>query len=223
MAKSPIYVFEAKLKESSVENVRKFSMVASSTKNLADLAYLLLAAYNLGGDHLFGFRGELSERTKTLIADILKSPFSREEDVNDLTYFNGEPKDYTDFYLPNPYDDFSHNPLISESVFESKLVHVLRELGQKLEFTYDFGDDWDFEVTLTEIITDEKLNRRLYPKLISGNGFDLEEDMGGVSGLEEAIEQGELLPFDMEMAQLRFRSHARWLKWVYEEQDDTDA
>jgi hypothetical protein len=222
MAKAAIYIFEAKLKDTRFENSRKIGIAATPMKTLADLAYTILSAYDIGGEHLFSFTRDLTEREK-MIAEIAISEKVKSPDYDGLTSFNGKAKNYYEYYLPNPEEDndFPRSRLISNSVFDAKLPKVMTEVGQTLEFTYDFGDNWDFEVTLTEIITDETVDRRSYPQLISGKGYPIEEDCGGVPGLEELIQQKLIEAFALDELRIRFRNNVQWLKYVYEVPQDS--
>lgn len=50
-------------------------------------------------------------------------------------------------------------------------------LNQKFVITYDFGDNWEFEITIKKII-DEKPSK--HPVILSGKGYGIIEDIGGI-------------------------------------------
>lgn len=56
--------------------------------------------------------------------------------------------------------------------------------GSKLNFNYDFGDNWRVSLTLEEIFEDKDLPGEELPRVIDGAGFGIVEDVGGVRGLE---------------------------------------
>ncbi len=58
--------------------------------------------------------------------------------------------------------------------------------GGKATYTYDFGDDWEHEVKLKDIIPSEKGTK--YPRCIDGKRACPPEDCGGIYGYEEFLE-----------------------------------
>ncbi|WP_077623272.1 plasmid pRiA4b ORF-3 family protein [Sediminibacillus massiliensis] len=57
-----------------------------------------------------------------------------------------------------------------------KLDKYIEKFGQFI-YTYDFGDNWQFEILLEEVVEDYHYG---YPTLISGQGTAPPEDVGGV-------------------------------------------
>ncbi len=57
-----------------------------------------------------------------------------------------------------------------------------------MEFQYDFGDNWCFNIVLEKIFEDESIRGRDLPKVIEGEGFGIIEDCGGTGGLEDIQE-----------------------------------
>lgn len=53
-----------------------------------------------------------------------------------------------------------------------------------LEYTYDFGDSWNFLITLEEIVYDYYFG---YPTLLSGSGEAPPEDVGGTEGFYDFL------------------------------------
>jgi hypothetical protein len=60
------------------------------------------------------------------------------------------------------------------------LARVLEEQGDRLIYTYDFGDDWDHEVTLEQELPAEPGS--VYPRCVAGKGACPPEDCGGAWG-----------------------------------------
>jgi hypothetical protein len=58
--------------------------------------------------------------------------------------------------------------------------------GNRAEYEYDFGDSWEHEVVLEEIV--ERLPRSKYPKCIAGARACPPEDCGGIWGYQELVE-----------------------------------
>jgi len=60
------------------------------------------------------------------------------------------------------------------------LARVLGEPGDRLIYTYDFGDDWDHDVVLEQELPTEPGAR--YPRCVAGKGACPPEDCGGPWG-----------------------------------------
>ena len=66
-----------------------------------------------------------------------------------------------------------------------KIDRYLEEYGS-LEYTYDFGDSWSILVTLEEIVHDYHFG---FPTLLDGEGETPPEDVGGVEGFKEFLDE----------------------------------
>lgn len=62
------------------------------------------------------------------------------------------------------------------------------KLGDKLFFTYDFGDNWEFQLKLEKILDPKDLNDPHIPRVVNGKCFGILEDIGGVYAMKEFIE-----------------------------------
>lgn len=69
---------------------------------------------------------------------------------------------------------------------EAVLCQVLQCLGDSLRYVYDFGDDWQHEVTLVAI-EQRELDLQQVVTLLSANGACPPEDVGGVSGYVQMV------------------------------------
>jgi len=68
----------------------------------------------------------------------------------------------------------------------ARLSDVLTEPGDKLRYTYDFGDDWEHDVVLEEVrptVSGERL-----PSCVAGKGACPPEDCGGAWGYADLKE-----------------------------------
>jgi hypothetical protein len=74
---------------------------------------------------------------------------------------------------------------------EFALADVLVEPGDRLRYTYDFGDDWEHEIRLEKVLPpDADLHGSAVPVCLAGKGACPPEDCGGVWGyasLKETI------------------------------------
>lgn len=65
-----------------------------------------------------------------------------------------------------------------------QLKSYFKKIGQKLNYIYDFGDDWQHIIELTDI-SDEHILR---PQLIGGKAQTPPEDCGGIDGYYHLVE-----------------------------------
>jgi len=63
---------------------------------------------------------------------------------------------------------------------ETALSEIFNKKGQKFHYIYDFGDNWDHQITLEKVLL-EKINQ---PVCLDGNGQCPPEDCGGAPGYE---------------------------------------
>jgi hypothetical protein len=66
-----------------------------------------------------------------------------------------------------------------------RLSQVLREPGDKVEYTYDFGDDWRHRVQLEKV--DEWAAGAPLARCLTGRRARPPEDCGGLRGFEEFL------------------------------------
>ncbi len=80
-----------------------------------------------------------------------------------------------------------------------KIDDVFKAVGDTLIFNYDFGDDWEFEISLKKII-DKAADDMKLPVILSGKGYGIIDDCGGVWGLSRikyAFQMGEGEDYEM--------------------------
>jgi len=68
---------------------------------------------------------------------------------------------------------------------KNKITEFLFSKGQKCIYTYDFGDNWEHEIEIIDILNREKIQ---YPKCIAGKRNCPPEDCGSIPGYEGIIE-----------------------------------
>ena len=69
------------------------------------------------------------------------------------------------------------------------LIETLNlEIDDKLYFTYDFGDNWEFQLKLEKILDPKDVNDPHIPRVLTGRCFGILEDIGGVYAMKEFIE-----------------------------------
>ncbi len=81
-----------------------------------------------------------------------------------------------------PDKEFENNDLD----VKNKITEFLIEKGQKALYTYDFGDNWEHEIEIVDVLKKEKGIR--YPKCLDGRRNGPPEDCGGIPGYEDVID-----------------------------------
>ena len=88
------------------------------------------------------------------------------------------------YYCRPDHFETDEVPPIDES--KTSLQNVLREVGQQMVYQYDFGDNWEHDVVLEEILASESATE--LPICLDGARHCPPEDVGGVSGYEGFLE-----------------------------------
>ena len=70
--------------------------------------------------------------------------------------------------------------------FGISVGQLLASPGQKLIYTYDFGDGWDHEIVLEKILTAEQAVR--VPQCLDGDKAGPPDDCGGVGGYADLLD-----------------------------------
>lgn len=179
MASKPIYQIYAELQEYEPKIWRRFQVMNDIT--VARLAYILMTLFEMQGSHLYLF--EVDELSNFI--------------VNNLEYYNKHIEDFKedDLFKIGQYgcifEDDDIIPRLDKRYRELKdakdikLKHILDDENERMEFQYDFGDNWRFNVILEKIFQDNNINGKELPRVIEGEGFGIIEDCGGVMGLED--------------------------------------
>lgn len=181
MASQPIYEFYAELKDYQPKIWRRFQV--SSNVTMARLGYILMTLFEMQASHLFcievptrkNFRISLRDRLgdeeyNQLFADDSLNEFEENSIFEIIT---------EDTYLYRDEDDKVHDA--SKHI----LKHTITSPHSKLSLIYDFGDNWNIDVTLERVFRDDNLPGRLLPRVLEGEGFGIIEDCGGILGLTE--------------------------------------
>jgi len=94
-------------------------------------------------------------------------------------------KDKTHFQLPDLENDRYDDKEYTDSR-EVPLSRVLFKPGDRLEYLYDFGDAWEHDIVLEEVLASEP--HRPYPLCLSGARACPPEDCGSTTGYENLVE-----------------------------------
>ena len=172
MASKPIYQIYVELQDYEPKIWRRFQVMNDIT--VAKLAYMLMALFEMQGSHLYLF--EVDELNNFIL--------------NHLEHYNKYMKDYDndEFFKVGQYgcifEDDNIIPRLDKRYRELKdakdikLKHILDEENERMEFQYDFGDNWRFNIILEKIFQDNNINGKDLPRVIEGEGFGIIEDCG---------------------------------------------
>lgn len=178
MASKPIYQIYAELEDYKPKIWRRFQVM--NDINMARLAYILMTLFEMKASHLYLF--EVDERINFII--------------NNLEYYNQHLEEFKedDFFKIGQYGCiFEEDDIIPrldkryrelKDAKDVKLKWILNRENEKMEFQYDFGDNWRFHIILEKIFEDENINGKELPRVIEAEGFGIVEDVGGTGGLE---------------------------------------
>lgn len=86
-------------------------------------------------------------------------------------------------YYGEPHPDFGFDV---EDEQEFQIYQIVNLPGDKFIYEYDFGDGWEHEIVLEEILASD--SEKEYPCCIKGKRHCPPEDVGGVWGYEGFLE-----------------------------------
>jgi hypothetical protein len=83
------------------------------------------------------------------------------------------------------FDDFDDIPHVIEER-QVKLGDLVSEVGERLFYVYDLGDEWRHEICVERVVGDPEASRR--PVCLDGQRACPPEDCGGIPGYEHLLE-----------------------------------
>ncbi|MDR1753352.1 MAG: plasmid pRiA4b ORF-3 family protein, partial [Eubacterium sp.] len=179
MASHPIYQFYAVLDDYKPKIWRRFQVTENIT--VARLGYILQVMFEMTASHLMAIEVPKGDN----FAQYMKA---KHPDLPPAT-----PNEYYDNLIwryeimdadLEPFSDPHRNVKVADATME-RLRHAVSEPKEKLNFNYDFGDDWWVSLTLEKVFVDKELPGSELPRVLEGAGFGIVEDVGGTSGLED--------------------------------------
>lgn len=235
MASHPIYQFYAELDDFKPKIWRRFQVMNDIT--VARLGYILQVLFEMEANHLMAievprdanFRAYMRKRHPDMEKDKIVSIYG---DAKDDAVWRYEMLDMED----DLYAELSPNIHVADAT-QTRLGHAVTEEGEKLSFSYDFGDGWHVSMRLEKVFEDKTLPGSELPRVMEGAGFGIVEDVGGVWGLEtlekafkkkkgEDYEQFsewlgvtdfDITAFDIEDMNFRLKKLPRIYKQIYED------
>ena len=120
-------------------------------KSLYNLADAIVGAFGFDFDHAFGFYNDLGwNYYKSLVRYEL----------------------FADMEMENAGMDWGDQPKAG-SVKRTKIFQAFTEPGQKMQFVFDYGDDWRFEIEVRDFA--EKARGVKYPRILDAKGVSPEQ------------------------------------------------
>jgi len=109
---------------------------------------------------------------------------------------------FGDFSITKPSEDDDWRDTVDAKSI--KISKLLKKVKDKLNYTYDYGDDWEHKITLEKIIGVIDINQKL-PTCIKGKRACPPEDCGGSWGYETLLET---------IADKNHPEHEEMLEWI---------
>lgn len=178
MTSQQIYQLRAELNNFEPKIHRTFQV--DSSMKMVNFGYLMMVLFEMEGYHLFSFNVPLVENFKICAGDFLET----KENQETLELLEKEGKK-VNISLINEKDFV---PVEGVDFIDAKgieLQNVIAEIGEKLEFLYDYTEGWSFDITLEKVEIATKKTLEEMPKILAGSGFGIIEHCGGVAGLAE--------------------------------------
>lgn len=97
-------------------------------------------------------------------------------------------EDYHMWVFETPSGDYgiANRELGHRSAVAKKLEAVAPRAGDRIRYTYDFGDDWEHDIVVEDVLSAEP--GVAYPRCITGRRAAPPEDCGGIWGYQELLE-----------------------------------
>ncbi len=153
------YQFYAELEGYKPKIWRRFLINENMT--IAQLGYAALIIFKANGSHLFNIEKPINNGNKVY------------------------------YEMQNSSDDDLELNSIERYDATIEIIHNVVSLDNKdniLIVNYDFGDDWKIKLKLEEIYGEDNLKNNDIPCVISGKGYGIVEDCGGVPDLMQIAE-----------------------------------
>jgi hypothetical protein len=97
---------------------------------------------------------------------------------------NPETKESDEIGIPDDDPFEGDEPMLPG--WDVPLARYFQEAGDRADYEYDFGDGWEHEVILEDMVA--RTPKAKYPVCVAGEGACPPEDCGGVPGYEELLQ-----------------------------------
>lgn len=178
-----VYRITAELKDYEPRMWRR--LLVNEDTTVAQLGYIVLCVFKAECSHKMSIKKPASDTEKKDTVYEIPNQCG-EKDCDDLL------KSFSD-RLYSVYPQMRSLPKKLDATKE-KVKDALR-LEKDADFliiNYDFGDDWNFKLTLDKILEKDEIKQKRYPCVTAGNGYGIIDDCGGVYGLMQIAEAAKL-------------------------------
>ena len=232
MANDPIYEFYAELDDYKPKIWRRFQVTNNIT--VARLGYIIQVLFEMKASHLMAIEVPKGENYRAYFQ-------SKHPDIPCKCTLYGGGDDIIWRYEIfdddlEPFDDPHRNVQVADAT-QTRICHAVSEPNEKLNFNYDFGDDWWISLKLEKVFTDKDLPGGELPRVLEGTGYGIVEDVGGVWGLEDfvkafkrkkgadyehfsewfGVKDFDMAAFDLDDMNFRLKKIPRMYKEIYED------
>lgn len=179
MASHPIYQFYAELDDFKPKIWRRFQVTDDIT--VARLGYIIQVLFEMTASHLMAIEVPQSENFRVYMRN------NHPNEAHKVMVYDAKDDVIMRYEIPDdeePFDDPHRNVRVADATL-TRLRRAIDEPNAKLNFNYDFGDDWWVSLTLEKVFEDKELPGSELPRVLNGAGFGIVEDCGGTGGLEE--------------------------------------
>ncbi|MCL2774761.1 MAG: plasmid pRiA4b ORF-3 family protein, partial [Oscillospiraceae bacterium] len=233
MASHTIYQFYSELDDFKPKIWRRFQVTDDIT--MARLGYIVMTMYEMTASHLLAIevpKGEnLRHYMQTKFPDFDKDFLDKQANID------GKPVIWRYEIVDDSFESVDMPHIREADATQTRLHHVINEVGERVQVNYDFGDDWWVNLTLEKVFEDKDLPGRELPRILEGSGFGIVEDCGGTPGLDElvkafrkrkgesyeqfrdwlGIEDFDIVAFDIDDMNFRLKKIPRIYKQCYED------
>lgn len=235
MASHPIYQFYAELEDYKPKIWRRFQVTDDIT--VARLGYIIQVLFEMTASHLMALEVPRDDNFRNYMRE--KQPDATEEKLRELHLIGIKEMIWRYEVIDEDYEPFSdpHRDVHVADATTTRLRHAVNIVGDKINFNYDFGDDWRVSLRLEEIFEDKDLPGGELPRVLEGAGFGIIEDVGGTGGLEDlakafkkkkgadykqfsewlGVDDLDMEAFDMDDMNFRLKKIPRIYKQCYED------
>jgi hypothetical protein len=187
MASHPIYQFYAELDDFKPKIWRRFQVLDDIT--VARLGYILQVLFEMTASHLMAIEvpkeDNLREYLQAWHRDIALDKLVALPSAGEGAVWRYEIIDPD--ADPDPFANLYREVKVVDAT-QARIRHAVSDPNEKLNFNYDFGDDWWVSLTLEKVFKDQELPGGELPRVLEGAGLGIVEDVGGVGGLANLVE-----------------------------------
>lgn len=183
MASHPIYQFYAELDDFKPKIWRRFQVTDNIT--VARLGYIIQVLFEMTASHLMAIEVPFGENTQRACQQ--RYPDDDSSFIMEHTQIDGKPIVRRYEIMDDNFESLDLPHIVEADAVQIRLRHAVSEIGDKLNFNYDFGDDWWVSLRLEKVFEDKSLPGSELPRVLEGAGFGIVEDCGGPGGLEDLV------------------------------------